>query len=219
MSFYGAAMTYRQHPRSRVREGSRPLRHLGLLLMERAEEVIDEDVLLDVIAEFQGRSAGRLTPETPVKNTDTLIERDGILVRSEDGRCRFVHLTFQEYFAAIALSTQAESMQIVVERSSDPRWEEVVRLYGGTLDASRAKAFFGLLADSQPLTIEWQLFIARCVGDVPTAPDTLIQKVTSDLLDMCFTDSLASVASDAAFALAALSASRMTPCWSSLMRG
>ena len=57
----------------------------------------------------------------------------GVLVSRIEGEVEFWHLTFQEYLAALELSTRSTYWENVERRLPDPQWSEVLLLLGGCL--------------------------------------------------------------------------------------
>jgi len=76
---------------------------------------------------------------SPAENELVLQEitsENGLLKEQAHGWYGFLHLTLQEYFAALAINDQAR-LTLLVEQCGDPWWEEVLLLYAGHVpDAS-----------------------------------------------------------------------------------
>ena len=59
---------------------------------------------------------------------ESIRERTGILVQTASNMYRFVHLAFQEYLASIALTESDQYIDLIVERCSQPQWQESIVL-------------------------------------------------------------------------------------------
>ena len=64
------------------------------------------------------------------------IARAGLLTEAAPGRYAFTHLTFQEYLAAWHVSGTSELVKDLAGSVDDPWWQETIRLYAATADAS-----------------------------------------------------------------------------------
>jgi predicted NACHT family NTPase len=76
-------------------------------------------------------------------------ERAGLLIEVGQGQYSFVHLTFQEYLAAVHLKNSGEVGGVEViwnhfvkERVGNPRWHEVIRLLIGSLKQEESQRYF-----------------------------------------------------------------------------
>lgn len=85
----------------------------------------------------------RAVAPTPQRFLDLLRDEVGVLMSRGLGRIQFAHHSFQEYLAACHVSSRGLG-RALVDRASDPRWEEVI-----------------LLAMSRPGVFE--VFMARCL--------------------------------------------------------
>lgn len=61
------------------------------------------------------------------------LHNSGILYRRPDGKCLFIHLTFQEYFAAVGISSKADCFSSLKRHLHDPFWRETILLTCGLL--------------------------------------------------------------------------------------
>ncbi|HEU4785345.1 MAG TPA: HEAT repeat domain-containing protein [Ktedonobacterales bacterium] len=72
-----------------------------------------------------------------------LVDRSGVIQRQSENQYGFIHLTFQEYFAARALANPKmspdERKDFVVRRRLSARWEQVTRLLVSELDRLQAE--------------------------------------------------------------------------------
>ncbi len=75
-------------------------------------------------------------------------ERAGLLVEVGQGQYGFVHLTFQEYLAALFLKNTGEVGGVeaiwsnIKDRCSNPRWHEVIRLLIGSMRQDESQRYF-----------------------------------------------------------------------------
>jgi hypothetical protein len=72
-----------------------------------------------------------------------LVDRSGVIQRQSENQYGFIHLTFQEYFAARALAnpkiSPEERKDFIVRRRLSARWEQVTRLLVSELDRLQAE--------------------------------------------------------------------------------
>lgn len=89
---------------------------------------------LNDIAHLASLSATPLDEET----VNELVDRSGVIQRQSGNQYGFIHLTFQEYFAARALANPrmpaTERRDFVVRKRLSARWEQVTRLLVSELD-------------------------------------------------------------------------------------
>ncbi|MDH6624116.1 HEAT repeat protein [Streptomyces sp. LBL] len=143
---------------------------LALELMTRRRESFGEEEFYGLWNDYVARRpAGAAPADSPYDMLRTLAEQDAILLRGADGRYSFLHLTFQEYFAARALSAASpEQDNPLFGHCHDPRWEEVTRLYTGLLQETRAEEFIRRLAftpDGEARSVEALTLAARCASE------------------------------------------------------
>jgi hypothetical protein len=142
---------------------------LALELMNLRRESFGEEEFYALWNRFvEGRPAGAAPADSPYQVLSTLTERDAVLLRGASDRYAFLHLTFQEYFAARALRVRPDGQDLAIERCPDPRWEEVVRLYTGLLEQTEAERFVWQIAfspEGEPRSVEALTLAARCASD------------------------------------------------------
>lgn len=84
-----------------------------------------------------------------------LVDRSGVIQRQSENQYGFIHLTFQEYFAARALAdpkmSSEERKDFVVRRRLSARWEQVTRLLVSELDRLQAEDQNSSASDSTAL--------------------------------------------------------------------
>jgi formylglycine-generating enzyme required for sulfatase activity len=92
---------------------------------------------------------------------DRVRDECGLLMSSDVGRYRFVHLTFQEYLASLhAVSERKEAL--LADRAGDPRWQEVI-----LLAAARGGLFVPFVAElaRRDALAEHQGLLRECLED------------------------------------------------------
>ncbi|MDT0436293.1 MULTISPECIES: serine protease [Streptomyces] len=182
---------------------------LALELMHLRRESFGEEEFYALWGRFVAeRPAGAAPATTPYQLLSTLTERDAILLRGPGGRYGFLHLTFQEYFAARALGGRPDGPDQALGRCHDPRWEEVVRLYTGMLGPDDAERFVTRIAfapGGAPRSVEALTLAARCASDGLDEAAPVCDDLVDALLPVAFGPG-SPLAVEAAHALAALAA-------------
>lgn len=139
------------------------------------------DELLDVIAGFLPTI--RIDPAEHESILEEIAEQYGLLKAQAPGWYGFLHLTLQEYFAAIAANgRQEEGVQTIAGHIGESWWEEVTVLLAGRMaDASplllaiigRTREQFASRNQDEPLSVGDDLFCtrlflaARCLVGTP----------------------------------------------------
>ncbi|MBI2901900.1 MAG: HEAT repeat domain-containing protein, partial [Planctomycetes bacterium] len=108
---------------------------LGELAIEMHENhptgVAPEEFVVETLAAALGRRK-RVGGEEALQAARKFLERAGrdvqLLMERGAGEWGFLHLTFQEFFAAAGLHAQERFDAFALEHLFDPRWEEVIRL-------------------------------------------------------------------------------------------
>ncbi len=111
--------------------------HIAAPTFEVGEYIFQEDHLAELIEEY----IHRLPPADRQGEVDghmilhAIIHQHNILMRQDDGRFRFTHLTFHEYFTAQYISSnQGRNLNRLMTHLSDPRWREVFLMIVRLLD-------------------------------------------------------------------------------------
>jgi len=111
-----------------------------------------EAELLQLVADFL--PAINIPPEESKAILDEISQQYGLLKVQAHGWYGFLHLTFQEYLAALAANDKgAVGIQTVVAHRYDPWWEEVILLLAGRM-ADATPLLLGLLGRSIELPPE-----------------------------------------------------------------
>lgn len=113
---------------------------------------------------YENFKANRYTMDKKALVYKEIASHHGILVKQNDDNYAFLHLTFQEYFAALAIAGDPEYelegnpdyQRELMQHIHDPRWREVFLLTASLLDKDNAddffKKFLGALADNPKLS-------------------------------------------------------------------
>ena len=152
-----------------------------------------------LLARERARQSGE-EPEKPSARTERevneLLERvrqhAGLFLERGEGLYGFMHLTFQEYFAARELTSSARTAKrLILKRLHEPRWREPILLAVGILsrqfyDDTREVllAIRDAPAEHEDLLHRNLLFVAHCIGDCVAAPDALVRDVAGRLLEL-----------------------------------
>lgn len=107
----------------------------GVALHYFPKQIFPEDELLSVIRDLL--EAKKINSSQDDSFLDDMV-KSGLLVQLSKENYIFLHLTFQEYFAACAISsisekTNDEWMAIVKANMKNSKWEEVIRLLAAKL--------------------------------------------------------------------------------------
>ncbi|MBI1331264.1 MAG: NACHT domain-containing protein [Armatimonadetes bacterium] len=127
-------------------------------------------------------------------------EHTGLFIEREPGRYGFMHLTFEEYFAAKHLAEDFDlAPKLILDRRSDPRWEEVIRLSIAGVpqrDSQRLMrqsiwcevTYDGnsgyVPSDYEPYLYRDLVLAAKCLIDCPTPDPQLLASLATQLADV-----------------------------------
>ena len=136
----------------------------------RGERYFPESDLLNVIAAFL--PAVGLQPEQNGQVLDEITAENGLLKEQARGWQGFLHLTLQEYFAAL-YAVDHQQLDSLMTRRDDPWWQEVLLLYAGRIpDASPLLQHLLGLAPTKKIRddlFHTNLILAgRCLAAYPT---------------------------------------------------
>jgi ABC-type oligopeptide transport system ATPase subunit len=201
------------------------LKRLAFTLFMQGKEIFADEELLCVIDSYRQNSQALLGKEISSEVIlEVLVEQDGVLARQTKSSCRFLHLTFQEYFTAQSISENKDWEKILSKKILDPRWEEVIRLLAGVFSANNSQKLLEIIwskrsKDSfQPKWFSsfkfgnrkdlWtldRLFLAgRCVSDTEHVASSYLNSLVSELLLYTFESDLDTQVGDATLALASV---------------
>ncbi|MFC1432615.1 DUF5663 domain-containing protein [Streptacidiphilus sp. N1-3] len=118
-------------------------------------------------------------------------EASGILVEVSADRFSFLHLTFQEFFAATELTRSLSSFREHLSvRLHDPRWTEVLMLAVAVVSQDYPAEIEAVLADvldagspHEDLVRRDLLFVAACMVEMPRRSPASVRRVVSELLN------------------------------------
>ena len=126
----------------RASDKRRVLQHLALYNQDQSNQQSQDRHSLDyTLVSVQLRQilpSLNLNEDVAQSILDEIVERSGLFLRIDGGdRYQFAHLTLQEYFAAMALGSNADGL--VARFKQDPgAWREVVKLWCGLAEDSTA---------------------------------------------------------------------------------
>ncbi|MCX7840924.1 MAG: signal transduction protein with Nacht domain protein, partial [Anaerolineae bacterium] len=154
-----------------------------------------KNLLREPLARARGLDAQHLPPnfETEVVEPFLRTVRDqvGLLAARGDEYYGFLHLTFQEYFAARYLAGDpTQAIERIVAQRDDPRWREPILLALGFLalnqeSAARERLLTHLLETSDPLADllpRNALLVASALPEFVEMPHRIVEQVTRRLL-------------------------------------
>ncbi len=104
----------------------------------------------------------------------------------------FLHLTFEEYFAAIRLKDRwkREGDKVLKPILHHPRWKEVILLCAGNMDQFDATRFIEAILDArgeyESVLHRDLLLAARCLADDIRVDPDLRRRVVSELIELYF---------------------------------
>ncbi|MCD4785534.1 MAG: HEAT repeat domain-containing protein [Candidatus Eremiobacteraeota bacterium] len=166
------------------------------------ENIAPEDTVRDWIADSFCTRRG-YSREKGLEEAEDFLEavreKVGILVEKETGKYGFIHLTFQEYFAARHLSVgkgTSFATDFVRKCRHNPRWKEVIMLMVGMANPALADRLLRAIMEPPSLYEDFlhrDLFLAsECLKD---QPDGLSierkQEITNKLIEVIQGDNVA----------------------------
>ncbi|OQW92503.1 MAG: hypothetical protein BWK78_01535 [Thiotrichaceae bacterium IS1] len=200
------------------------LKKLSYELFVHGREIFEDEELLRVIDDCRHNNQQLFSEEEKTISSESimeiLIEQDGLLARQAKSSCRFLHLTFQEYFTAKFIAESNDWEKILYKRVLEPRWEEVIRLLAGILPTSNSQKMLEIIWNDRgqegSLFSKWlslknrkdlwsldRLFLSgRCVSDMEHVEPSYLNKLLSRLLYHVFESNLDTQADDATLSLA-----------------
>ncbi len=133
----------------------------------------------------------RLPTNEPADIVLDLMHNSGLIYRRPDGKCLFIHLTFQEYFAAVGVASMADPFSYVRRHLHSPIWREVILLTAGLLherSAQRVESFVGAILDARSpyegILHRDLLLAGRILGeDIPIDPK-LRERILNELQEV-----------------------------------
>ena len=161
---------------------SRALASIALQIQQSGKADLDEATVLRVFAREIGESVEEVRPILRLVS-----ERSGLFIEQRPGRYGFVQRSFQEYFAALALTTQPNSVAAVLDlwRRDGEAWREVILFeasilyYQGRYDDAVA-LIRALLNNKEPSSV---LLASECLleSGLRRAPKDLVQQILDAL--------------------------------------
>ncbi|MBI4673170.1 MAG: HEAT repeat domain-containing protein [Chloroflexi bacterium] len=172
---------------------------------DRQAEVKRGDLEMKLIELLREDDKLNLSPDDARIEAQTFIEmakrRTGILVERADGVYSFLHLTFQEYFAACDIESRYiynldQMWRVIQPHLYDPRWREVILLLLGRLnryDDPPSILVERILNEHDRFddVIHRNLFFAtRCIADHVNVSATLHDQIVDQLLQYAHAESV-----------------------------
>ena len=170
------------------------LEAVSLSLFKEGKEIFEE---AEIMANFRKVMRESLFYERVGKEAqkllDEIVKKSGLLYRTAAGRYTFLHLTFQEYFAASALARTEKgdfaqwkkgeyvAVSALKDCVFDPRWEEVMRLLAARLD--NATVMVKKILDGEDDIFKRRLCLAaKCAGEAESINGNLLKCITKSLM-------------------------------------
>lgn len=175
--------------------------------MHETEEtgLITEREARTKLCELHGAAQGKSPTHSDIrKEVEDFLwrvrEQTGLFVERAPGMYSFMHLTFEEYFAARDMvSFQPEAAERIHRHRYDPRWEEPIRLVIGLERPKNATHLIRTAILAQGKEAEAAGFMpslyeeilrrdlllaARCIGDCTGVEPSLARDVANELVDI-----------------------------------
>ncbi|MBI5933411.1 MAG: HEAT repeat domain-containing protein [Chloroflexi bacterium] len=113
-----------------------------------------------------------------------LEERSGLLIERSLDSLSFAHLTFQEFFAAQAISLDSRKLKMLLERKRlfDPKWQEVILLYVGIVDDATDFVEAVYSPKDEDIFYSRLRFAIKCLNDSIKVKPTLRNDLLSEIL-------------------------------------
>ena len=183
---------------------------LGPLAYEMHESeptgLISEERASELLCLYYATARGRKPEDTDVQVAIAdflrrVREHTGLFVERAPGKYGFMHLTFEEYFAAREIvSDFTQAAQRIREHKHQARWEEVIRLAiaserpknaahlirAAIWNNDGAKATTGYVPSEYEDILRRDLMLAaRCLGDCEAIEPILARQIADELTDIC----------------------------------
>jgi hypothetical protein len=150
------------------------LRHLAIAMMERRIR----DVPADDAAAIVGPTLEKVSYQgSPAEFLVEIEQTTGLVIERDNGVYAFVHLTFQEYLAAVHLA-EIKSIDFLVENLNDSWWREVTLLRVANADAT---PIVQAVLRMDPPTVELLSLAADCI-DQAREVDASVKKTLVEAL-------------------------------------
>lgn len=195
VELYRIALEALLQNRDAARRVSRPdlptlsLSRKMLLLRELAYWLVRNgytDVPRQLAIEQVQKALTRVSPELGARRVfDGLLQRTGLLREPAEGRVDFIHRTFLEYLAALAVADK-DDIGLLVERASEDSWSEIVVLTAGCANRDQRQELVRSLLDrgddrAVGLTHRYHLLAVACLENAPELDPQLARRIEGAL--------------------------------------
>jgi hypothetical protein len=159
------------------------------------ENVVEKDLLKKWLDEALKEEKGHSSSEEVEDFIWMLDKRAGLLVEKGLGLYGFVHLTFQEYFAARHIATgrgTGQAGSLIRKYLYKSRWKEVFLLATGIASPEQADLIFSSILEAENLFEDYVhsnlLFAGEALADQPRLSDSRRRNVIDQLISLTSPD-------------------------------
>ncbi|UCH88073.1 MAG: HEAT repeat domain-containing protein [Thermoplasmata archaeon] len=155
------------------------LRKLAFYGHSRNKRIMTEDEIIGELKKYSTQL--QLDTKEFNKFLDEIWKRSYLLRQISIDSYDFLHLSFQEYFAALELKENEQGLSIIVEHLSEPWWEEPIRLYAGI--SKDATALIDKIKNEVPEDIFYNnlILFGKLIIDTEFTKQSLKDEIVNDL--------------------------------------
>jgi len=143
----------------------RPAQDAALALLRRLAWELHQT---GASTELSAQDAARMFPGPELALLQRIRDECGLVVTARPGHYGFLHLTFQEYFAAAHAHEHGGAAGLAC-RFGEPWWREVILLFSGLASSAALEEFTACLLQTDALEHFPDLF-SQCLDAAPTFP-------------------------------------------------
>lgn len=151
------------------------LQNIALYMHERERKELEAAELRGILQiVFKGMTQDDASARRASERFLTVIEeRTGLLSARGEGVYAFSHLTFQEYFAALAIAARDDYVDYIMKNSGEAWWREVILLTAGYLSTQSKERTTKLVKGiaeykNEPVPYHNLVLASECIRDVGT---------------------------------------------------